>query len=175
MPRRMVLCARPVAALTAVIPPRPSETASTAAQRRRPRSVNSSARPWYLVSIHRTIRWSIMREIVTNSPHRSQCRVRAINYARRLTGAAQWVGARLDDPNGVLALAAFSSIFKFAGIAVFYPWLDPFARLIVRISGEGSASAVGRLEPIVARAGGVVALEASWRAILEVAHSAVEA
>src|SRR6516165_1069407 len=86
MPRRMVLCARPVAALTAVIPPRPSETASTAAQRRRPRSVNSSARPWYLVSIHRTIRWSIMREIVTNSPHRSQCRVRAINYARRLTG-----------------------------------------------------------------------------------------
>src|SRR6516225_6497547 len=84
MPRRMVLCARPVAALTAVIPPRPSETASTAAQRRRPRSVNSSARPWYLVSIHRMIRWSIMREIVTNSPHRSQCRVRAINYARRL-------------------------------------------------------------------------------------------
>jgi phosphate:Na+ symporter len=92
-----------------------------------------------------------------------------------LTSAAQWVGARLDDPNGVLALAAFSSIFKFAGIAVFYPWLDPFARLIVRISGEGSASAVSRLEPIVARAGGAVALEASWRAILEVAHGAVDA
>jgi phosphate:Na+ symporter len=92
-----------------------------------------------------------------------------------LTSAAQWVGARLDDPNGVLALAAFSSIFKFAGIAVFYPWLNSFARLIVRTLGEGSASAVARLEPIVARAGGAVALEASWRAILEVAHGAVEA
>jgi phosphate:Na+ symporter len=101
--------------------------------------------------------------------------VLAMLFLTPLTGAAQWVGARLDDPSGVLALAAFSSIFKFAGIAVFYPWLDPFARLIVRISGEGSTSAVGRLEPIVARAGGAVALEASWRAILEVAHGAVEA
>src|SRR5262249_58763224 len=64
---------------------------------------------------------------------------------------------------------------KVAGIAVFYPWRDPFARLIVRISGEGTASAVGRLEPAVARAGAAVALEASWRAILEVAHGAVEA
>ena len=101
--------------------------------------------------------------------------VLAMLFLTPLTGAAQWVGARLDDPKGVLALAAFSSIFKSAGVAVFYPWLDPFARLIVRISGEGSASAVGRLEPIVARAGGAVALEASWRAILEVAHGAVEA
>ena len=101
--------------------------------------------------------------------------VLAMLFLTPLTSAAQWVGARLDDPNGVLALAAFSSIFKFAGMAVFYPWLDPFARLIVRISGEGSASAVGRLEPTVARAGGAVALEASWRAILEVAQGAVEA
>src|SRR5262245_36919108 len=101
--------------------------------------------------------------------------VLAMLFLTPLTSAAQWVGARLDDPNGVLALAAFSSIFKFAGIAVFYPWLDPFARLVVRISGEGSASAVGRLEPTVARAGAAVALEASWRAILEVAHGAVDA
>src|SRR5215475_7459222 len=85
----------------------------------------------------------------------------AMLFLTPLTSAAQWVGARLDDPHGVLALAAFSSIFKFAGIAVFYPWLDPFARFIVRVSGEGSASAVGRLEPTVARAGGAVALEAS--------------
>jgi phosphate:Na+ symporter len=92
-----------------------------------------------------------------------------------LTGAAEWVGARLDDPHGVLALAAFSTIFKLAGIVAFYPWLDAFARLIVRISGEGSTSAVGRLEPAVAQAGGPVALEASWRAILEVAHGAVDA
>ena len=101
--------------------------------------------------------------------------VLAMLFLAPLTSAAQWVGTRLDDPSGVLALAAFSSIFKFAGIAVFYPWLDSFARFIERISGEGSVSAVGRLEPTVARAGGAVALEASWRAILEIAHGSVEA
>jgi phosphate:Na+ symporter len=101
--------------------------------------------------------------------------VLAMLFLRPLTGAAEWVGSRLDDPQGVLALAAFSTIFKLAGIVVFYPWLDPFARFIVRISGEGSASAVDRLEPAVAQAGGPVALEASWRAILEVAHGAVDA
>jgi phosphate:Na+ symporter len=100
--------------------------------------------------------------------------VLAMLFLTSLTSAAEWVGARLDDPKGVLALAAFSSIFKLAGMVVFYPWLDPFARLIARISGEGSASAVGRLEPAVAYAGGAVALEATWRAILEVAHGAVD-
>src|SRR6516164_3013165 len=45
--------------------------------------------------------------------------VLAMLFLTPLTSAAQGVGARLDDPNGVLALAAFSSIFKFAGIAVF--------------------------------------------------------
>jgi phosphate:Na+ symporter len=99
----------------------------------------------------------------------------AMLFLRPLTGAAEWVGSQLDDSHGVLALAAFSTIFKLAGIVVFYPWLDHFARLIVRISGEGSPSAVSRLEPIVAQAGGPVALEASWRAILEVAHGAVDA
>ncbi len=92
-----------------------------------------------------------------------------------LTAAADWVGARLDDPDGVLALAAFSSIFKLAGIAVFYPWLDRFSQLIVRISGRGSESAVSRLDPTLADAGGPVALEAAWRAILEVAHGAADA
>jgi len=92
-----------------------------------------------------------------------------------LAAAADWVGSRLDDPDGVLALAAFSSIFKLAGIAAFYPWLDPFARLIARISGTGSESAVGRLEPALAEAGGAVALEAAWRAILEIAQGAVDA
>jgi phosphate:Na+ symporter len=99
--------------------------------------------------------------------------VGAMLFLRPLTGAAEWVGTRLDDSHGVLALAAFSTIFKLASIVAFYPWLDPFARFIVRISGEGSASAVGCLEPAVAQAGGPVALEASWRAILEVAHGAV--
>jgi phosphate:Na+ symporter len=100
--------------------------------------------------------------------------VLAMLFIWPLTGAAGWVGSRLDDPRGVLALAAFSTIFKLAGILAFYPWLGPFALFIGRISGEGSASAVGRLKPAVAEAGGPVALEATWRAILEVAHGAVD-
>lgn len=92
-----------------------------------------------------------------------------------LTSAADWVGARLDDPDGVLALAAFSSIFKLAGILVFYPWLDKFSQLIVRISGTGSESAVSRLSPVLTDAGGAVALEAVWRAALELARGAVGA
>jgi phosphate:Na+ symporter len=85
------------------------------------------------------------------------------------------VGSRLDDPDGVLALAAFSSIFKLAGIVAFYPWIDHFSRFIVRISGKGSESAVSRLTPAVAEAGGAVALEAAWRATLEVTQGAVDA
>ena len=92
-----------------------------------------------------------------------------------LATAAEWVGTRLYDPDGVLALAAFSTIFKVAGIAAFYPWIDRFARLIVRISGTGSESALGRLDPALADAGAAIALEAAWRAILEVARGAVEA
>jgi phosphate:Na+ symporter len=101
--------------------------------------------------------------------------VLAMLFLRPLTGAAEWVGSHLDDSHGVLALAAFSTIFKLAGIVAFFPWLDQFARLIVRFSGEDSPSAVSRLEPAVAQAGGPVALEAAWRAILEVAHGAVDA
>src|SRR5262245_43483568 len=70
-----------------------------------------------------------------------------------LTAASEWVGSRLDDPDGVLALATFSSLFKLAGIVAFYPWLDRFSEVIVRISGKGSESAVGRLEPDLAGAG----------------------
>src|SRR5262249_59480723 len=75
-----------------------------------------------------------------------------------LAAAGAWVGARFNDPDGVLALAAFSSIFKLAGVFAFYPWIDQYARFIVRISGKGSESAVGRLDPTLARAGGAVAL-----------------
>jgi phosphate:Na+ symporter len=92
-----------------------------------------------------------------------------------IAAAGRWVGARVDDPDGVLALAAFSSIFKLVGILAFYPWLDGFARLIERISGRGTETAVGRLDPVLAEAGGSVALEAAWRAILELAHGAVDA
>jgi phosphate:Na+ symporter len=89
--------------------------------------------------------------------------------------AGHWVGAQFDDANGVLALAGFSSIFKLVGILAFYPWLGGFARLIERISGRGGDTAVGHLDPTLAEAGGSVALEAAWRAILELAHPAIEA
>jgi phosphate:Na+ symporter len=92
-----------------------------------------------------------------------------------LTAAADWVGARLYDPDGVLAMATFSSLFKLAGIVVFYPWLDGFARFIVRISGKGTESAVSRLDPALAEGGAEVAFEAAWRAILEIARGAVDA
>ena len=99
----------------------------------------------------------------------------AILFLGPLTAAADWVGAQLHDPDGVLAMATFSSLFKLAGIVVFYPWLDHFARFIIRISGPGRESAVSRLDPTLAEAGGEVALEAAWRAILEVARYAVAA
>jgi phosphate:Na+ symporter len=99
--------------------------------------------------------------------------VLAILFLGPLAAAADWVGGRLYDPDGVLSMATFSSLFKLAGIVVFYPWLDHFARFIIRISGAGSDSAVSRLDPTLAEAGGEVALEAVWLAILEVARGAV--
>jgi phosphate:Na+ symporter len=101
--------------------------------------------------------------------------VLGIVFLGPLTAAADWVGARLHDPDGVLAMATFSSLFKLAGIVAFYPWLDGFSRLIIRMSGIGSESAVSRLEPTLAEAGGDVALEAAWRAILEITRGAVDA
>lgn len=101
--------------------------------------------------------------------------VLGILFLGPLTAAADWVGARLYDPDGVLAMATFSSLFKLAGIVVFYPWLDGFARFIIRISGKGSESAVSRLDPALAQGGATVALEAAWRAILEVTRGAVDA
>src|SRR5215470_7661107 len=47
-----------------------------------------------------------------------------------IVAVARAVGAQFDEPNGVLALAAFSSIFKLVGILAFYPWLDRFSHLI---------------------------------------------
>ena len=91
-----------------------------------------------------------------------------------IAAAARWVGAQFDEPDGVLALAAFSSIFKLVGILAFYPWLDGFSSFIERISGRGTETAVSRLDPVLAEAGGAVALEAAWRAILELAHGAVD-
>ncbi len=92
-----------------------------------------------------------------------------------MAAASHWVGTQFDDLNGVLALAAFSSIFKLVGILAFYPWLDGFSRLIIRISGKGTESAVSHLDPVLANAGGAVALEAAWRATLELSHGSVDA
>ena len=92
---------------------------------------------------------------------------------RPMAAAADWVGGQLGDYDGVLALAAFSSIFKLVGIAAFYPWLDGFSRFVAAISGRGADNAVGRLDPAIAEAGGAVALEAAWRAILELARDCV--
>jgi phosphate:Na+ symporter len=39
----------------------------------------------------------------------------------------------------------------------------------------GAETAVARLDPVLAEAGGAVALEAAWRAILELAHGSVDA
>ncbi len=101
--------------------------------------------------------------------------VLALLFLTPLTAAADWVGMQLHDPDGVLALASFSSIFKLAGILVFYPWLDRFAQLIERLSAPPAASAVARLEPGLAEAGGPIALEAAWRAIVEIAGGALDA
>jgi phosphate:Na+ symporter len=92
-----------------------------------------------------------------------------------IAAAAGWVGSQFDDYNGVLALAAFSSIFKLVGVAAFYPWLDGFSRFIARISGTGTESAVSHLDPVLAEAGGGVAIEAAWRATLELARGSVDA
>jgi phosphate:Na+ symporter len=97
-------------------------------------------------------------------------------FLQPLAGAADWVGSRLNDPDGVLALAAFSSIFKFGGIAVFYPFIDRFSALLTRVvPGAGSESAIRHLEPAVASAGAPVALEAVWRATLEIGRRAIDA
>jgi phosphate:Na+ symporter len=90
-----------------------------------------------------------------------------------MAAAADWVGSQLQDPDGVLALAAFSSIFKLTGIAAFYPWLDQYSNFITKISGKGTVSAVSRLGSAVADAGGAIALEAAWRAELEVARNVI--
>jgi phosphate:Na+ symporter len=47
--------------------------------------------------------------------------------------------------------------------------------LIIGISGKGSESAVSHLDPVLAETGGTVALEAAWRATLELAHGSVDA
>jgi phosphate:Na+ symporter len=99
----------------------------------------------------------------------------AMIFLAPLAAAANWVGTRLGDAEGVLALAAFSTTFKLAGIAVFYPFLDRFAAFVTRAIGGGQDTAVSHLDPRIAEAGGSVALEAAYRATLEMSRAAIEA
>ena len=87
-----------------------------------------------------------------------------------------WVLDLYDPDWGVLAMACTSAACSSSRVSL------PSIRgsitsrdFIVRISGTGSESAVSRLDPTLVEAGGEVALEAAWRATLEVGHGAVDA
>jgi len=92
-----------------------------------------------------------------------------------LAQAASRLVSGLDDYDGVLGLAAFSSLFKLMGVIVFFPWLDRYARLIAELTGARTDTPTRFLEPTLSRAGGPVALEAAFRALDEVARVAVDA
>jgi len=92
-----------------------------------------------------------------------------------LARASIWAVSSLDDYDGVLGLAAFSSLFKLMGVVVFFPWLDRYARFITNLTGKGAETAASRLQPALAEAGGPVALEAVFRALLDVSRGAVDA
>ena len=90
-----------------------------------------------------------------------------------LTAAAVWCARSLQDPDGTLALAAFHTIFNLFGILLFFPWLGRFARMIEWLIGRENSSSSARLDRTLAAAGGTVALEAAWRALLETASHAI--
>ncbi len=98
----------------------------------------------------------------------------ALLVFRHLANLSIWMGGVLEAEPGVLTLAVFHTTLKLAGLAIFYPWMDAYARLIESITGRGRISAVSRLDPTLAKAGGSIALEASWRAMAEITNAAFE-
>jgi phosphate:Na+ symporter len=88
--------------------------------------------------------------------------------------AARWLGDHMGD-EGVLSLAAFHTLFNLAGVILFFPWLNRFARMIEWMTGRGKVSAVARLDATLAKAGGPVAMEAAWRALVDLSASALRA
>jgi phosphate:Na+ symporter len=86
--------------------------------------------------------------------------------------AARWLGAHMGD-EGVLSLAAFHTLFNLAGVILFFPWLNHFARMIEWMTGRGKVSAVARLDATLAKAGGPVAMEAAWRALVDLSSTAL--
>jgi len=98
----------------------------------------------------------------------------ALLVFRYIASAAVWMGASLEDEPGVLTVAVFHTTLKLSGIIVFFPWMGAYARAIEWMTGRGRISAISRLDPTLAKAGGSIALEASWRAMAEIATDAFE-
>jgi len=98
----------------------------------------------------------------------------AIIFLDHLGTAARWLGDHVHDDGGVLTLAAFHTLLNAGGILLFYPWIGGFARAIEWATGRGRISAVARLDPTLARASGPVALEAAWRALVDLTVSALQ-
>ena len=85
---------------------------------------------------------------------------------------AAWLAGWAGDDHGVVALAVFHTCYKLTGIALLFPLLEPFSRLIERLIRPRGVAAVHGLSSTLARVGGPVAVEAAWRAALEVAGDA---
>jgi Na/Pi-cotransporter len=84
--------------------------------------------------------------------------------------AASDCRARLDDPDGVLALATFSSLFKSQGSSRSTREARRIRAIHRAISGTGVNRPPAGSIPTLAEAGAPVAFGSTWRAILEVAR-----
>jgi len=93
----------------------------------------------------------------------------ALLFFKHIASAAVWMGGALEETPDVLTVAVFHTSLKLTGIILFFPWMGAYARAIEWMTGRGKISAVSRLDPTLAKAGGSIALEASWRAMTEIA------
>lgn len=96
----------------------------------------------------------------------------ALLLFKHIAFAATWMGGVLEEEPDVLTVAVFHTTLKLSGIIIFFPWMGAYARVIEWMTGRGKISAVSRLDPTLAKAGGSIALEASWRAMAEIATEA---
>ena len=98
----------------------------------------------------------------------------AMLFLDPLGDLARWIGGFAgDDP--VITLAAFHTLFNLAGVLIFFPWLGFFSRGLERLVASRGISAVDRLGDTLAAAGGPVAMESAWRAMVELSRTAVGA
>lgn len=96
----------------------------------------------------------------------------ALLLLQPLGEAARWTGNHMGG-DAVLTLAAFHTLFNLAGVILFFPWLGTFAKLIEKLTGHHDISSVSRLDKTLAAAGGAVALESAWRALVELSATAM--